>query len=822
MRGMDTLGMDTLGMDTLEEAPVGVALESCGGWRMNRAFARLAERCGGVEVLLGGAVRAEHAIGLWRAPGNDLVLAFDLADERRLDAERRGALRRLSAITDGAEDAVIEIEGERVTVSARFWEMLGYAPGDAASGTRCELGDVADALLDPGSFRAALDVAPGAPVLWTGAARRAGGGSVWLSLRGRHLGVSVAGVISDVTERVETEERLRAARDEAEQASRAKSAFLATMSHEIRTPMNTIIAALDLMGGSPDPEQASLLRMAREAAGGLMDILNDILDLSKIEAGKLELDVTEVPLAAFLRRVADGHRRQAEAKGVTFEIQLHASLPPAVSGDPMRLRQIVGNLLANAVKFTDAGHVTLAARWDDGLSVEVADSGIGIRDEHLARLFQPFTQADGSITRRYGGTGLGLSICSRLVEAMGGRLEVASRVGEGSRFTVRLPLPAVERHSADLGGRTVLLLSGNAGLLAEAGERLSRCGAEVQRCADARSALTAAARTTPDLILADERTPGYEAACPALGLLAPGVPVLPMAAAADPARLERALASGVPAPAPLGRVLVVEDTEHAREVLLRQLRALGVPGEAVGDGVEALARLDGAEPVLLLSDLHMPRLDGHGLLTALRARRPGLPVIAVTADVLSQSRPALLQEGFDDVVTKPATLDDLARTVLPWLRGERSRINAAERLPVDAALHERIFGPVDAATRRRHQEILDRNVRRDLERLRAAMRDGGDQAGAAHTLKGTAAMGAALPLQEAAAALEAALREDGDGAPALAAVEDRARELLGWINQQTEAGLLQQTQGLDGHPGALSPSAPHPAAASPPCSATRP
>ncbi|MBF0399440.1 MAG: response regulator [Magnetococcales bacterium] len=253
------------------------------------------------------------------------------------------------------------------------------------------------------------------------------------------------GVVIDITERTLLEQAMRAAKQEAEAANQAKSRFLATMSHEIRTPMNTILGMGEMLLLSPrlSQQEKRFLAIANRAGNSLMALINDILDLSKIEAGQLNLESIRFSPAEEARQAMAIVAETARAKGIALSCSLATDLPAQVQGDPQRLRQILLNLLSNAVKFTEQGRISLQVETgsDDQISFAVSDTGIGIPDNRLDTIFQPFVQAENSTTRRFGGTGLGLSICCQLVEMMKGKIWVESRVGQGSvfRFTARLP-----------------------------------------------------------------------------------------------------------------------------------------------------------------------------------------------------------------------------------------------------------------------------------------------------------------------------------------------------------------------------------------------
>jgi len=290
-----------------------------------------------------------------------------------------------------------------------------------------------------------------------------------------------SGVIRDITARVESEQRLHqhvreleearnalqaqaeqlsVARDRAEQGARAKSEFLATMSHELRTPMNGVLGMAQLLLHTPlNDEQAARVHMLRKSGEALLRIINDVLDFSKIEAGKLSIESHPFDVHGILEEVRETLNSAADVVGLSLTVHVEASCPRHVMGDAGRVRQVLFNLVGNAIKFTDRGRVSIVARGsgtqqDPTVWIDVQDTGIGMSTETVARLFAPFTQADGSATRRHGGTGLGLAISRRLAEMMGGTITVASTLGEGSCFTLALPLPAASARERGSGGAT--------------------------------------------------------------------------------------------------------------------------------------------------------------------------------------------------------------------------------------------------------------------------------------------------------------------------------------------------------------------------------
>lgn len=487
----------------------------------------------------------------------------------------------------------------------------------------------------------------------------------------------------------QSREALRAARDHAEAANRAKSTFLANMSHEVRTPMNAIIGMADLLlAGPQSAEQRERVGTIRNAAESLLGVLNDILDFSKIESGRLNMEQVAFSPRDVLGELVDILGPRAAEKGL--ELYLLAPHGARVTGDPHRFRQIATNLVGNAIKFTEAGEIEVRLELGERLRLSVRDTGPGMDASALARIFQPFSQGDASTTRRFGGTGLGLAITKQLVEIMGGSIDLDTEPGRGSEFRVELPLvPASEdpdyETPAPLELR-VLCAEPHEGARRALTTALEACGVEVTVATRPEEGLPApGVRYDAVLWPADwPRPPGLGGAGARVLVMGAGVPPgtlpgvdawVPKPVAVD--RLRRRLmprgaeirpVTTFP-PVPLEpvntpmRVLVAEDNPINRQVIEAMLRRLGVQPTLVEDGAAAVRAVDEAEFDLVLMDGQMPVVDGESATRAIRARsdeRAHVPIVAVTAHAMTGDRERFLAVGMDDHLPKPVTLAGLA------------------------------------------------------------------------------------------------------------------------------------------------------------------
>lgn len=640
-------------------------------------------------------------------------------------------------------------------------------------------------------------------------------------------------VLLDVTERIRAERKMREAQETAEAASRAKSVFLATMSHEIRTPLNGVIGMIDLLEHTElNSDQVSMITTVRDSAYSLLRIIGDILDFSKIEAGELIIEQIDTSIVTVVEGVIDTLLPLAREKSIELTVFMNPRIPELVSSDPVRIRQILFNLVGNAIKFSERKDGTTAKVSVEAdlvksetaskpvLRFTVSDTGMGISKKHLARLFTPFFQAEDSTVRRFGGTGLGLSICRNLVDLMSGKISAESEVGAGSTFTVDLPLIAAKAAASGKAERLLDLrillvaLEDDAALavrnyLAYEGAQITEIGTLKEakeafataanadaafdiavfshsrpQAVDAENAIVASLGTEPEchntrfILFSEDRRNRTRAALPACTIMpkqpisrttlmqamldAAGRPNTDVAQTCAPKKAATFRQSDEPVG---GLILLAEDNTVNQLVIQRQLRQFGYIADVAADGSEAFDAYRRGGYKLLLTDCHMPEMDGFELAQAIREKERGtgerLPIIAITANAVQGEADRCLNAGMDGYLSKPVELAKLGSTLDQWLdneaiadTAETSENEAANPdemdagNPIDLDILSRLLGTEDDAYIREMVTFYWDTMRETSTELSELLssRDAPKMRDAAHAAKGASASVGAVPV----------------------------------------------------------------------------
>ena len=633
--------------------------------------------------------------------------------------ELQEAEQRARRLFESQGDLIVLRDAEgRITYANDAYCELAQMPRDALIGTRfaLEVLEQGDTALEPNGTRVHDQQVAGplGPrwIAWReGLVRNDAGGPAEMQSVGR-----------DVTDRTESERALTEARDQADAASRAKSRFLAMASHEIRTPLNGIIGMSGLLMDTPlTPEQTTYVKAVKTSGDALLSLIEELLDYSKVEAGKLDLEHRPFALSGLIEDITELLAPRAEAKKIEIAAYVDERLPMHVIGDAARLRQVLLNLAGNAIKFTSTGGVALIVEpgiWPNEISFLVRDTGIGIAPEARERIFREFEQADDKIARSYGGTGLGLSISDRIVKRMGGRITLESQPGAGSTFEVSIPLTAADGEQTsfaapDLSGQSIMLVSPQSIEASLTARRLQRWGGQTCMVSDAdvaeallperpwHSVLIDHALGLADIerlgeaarLHATQRivmfTPATRQELQPSGTSAlTGYLVKPLRAASLAARLttapEVASPSLEPAIDPIETssrasakgglsILVAEDNQINALLIRSLLGRLGHYAVITTNGAEALeswlsAKSAGTPYDLVLMDIQMPQLNGIETtkrMRTLEAGEPGgrTPILALTANTLVEDRYACFEAGMDGFLIKPLDREKLAEAL---------------------------------------------------------------------------------------------------------------------------------------------------------------
>ncbi|MGI9610085.1 MAG: PAS domain S-box protein, partial [Acidimicrobiia bacterium] len=683
--------------------------------------------------------RVRHADGTWlhmEAAATNLLedptIAGWLINGRDITARKRAEeiLRESEAsfrlLAENSTDLISRHrpDGTYLYASPACLPLLGYMPDEMVGRDIYELFHPEDLDATRQAHEEMLTVPDIQTVSYR--ARRKDGSYLWLESTSRTVidpetgeAVEIQAASRDITERKAFEVALEEARDEAQAATIVKSQFLANMSHEIRTPMNAIVGMTELsLATDLTAEQREYLGTIKSAVDSLLTLINDILDVSKIEAGRLEFEHLAFSLSDVVEDTVRTLAVKAAEKGLDLTYEIDEQVPDGVMGDPGRLRQILFNLVGNAIKFTHVGSVTVGVSVDAGetpmLEFAVTDTGIGIPPDKLERIFEAFSQADGSMTRRYGGTGLGLSISRDIAQAMGGAMTASSQPGKGSTFEFTTPLIELDDDVlVEAGGRgptdrAVLVISDTAAskrnliAIMRQGKLLPFSASDV---AEAHSVLEQAADggRLPSVVIIDQQTDAIGFTEGLLGHKAfaelPMVVISALGQRGDASRLRelgaagyltkpfeagelleaiRAIASGASNGELVTRhwvrerrrrvnVLLADDSPTNRRLAMRLLEKRGHSVAAVENGLEAVRALDKDAYDVILMDVQMPEMDGLEATAAIREAEElsgsHIPIVALTAHAMKGDRDRCLAAGMDAYVSKPFQAEELFATI---------------------------------------------------------------------------------------------------------------------------------------------------------------
>ncbi|WP_414492632.1 ATP-binding protein [Stenotrophomonas maltophilia] len=611
----------------------------------------------------------------------------------------------------------------------------------------------------------------------------------------------------DLSTQHEAEQVLQQARRAADQANRAKSQFLATMSHEIRTPLYGVLGTLELLGLTPlDAKQQDYLATIQRSSSTLMQLISDILDVSKAEARQLSLEPSPFDPVRLTEDAMDSYAAAAAGKNLQFYACIDADVPDTVCGDAARIRQVLNNLISNALKFTDSGRVVVrvSTRLQDDscwIQWQVTDTGIGIASEHQAHLFEPFFQANPG-TDAMRGTGLGLAICAHLVALMAGQLRVVSESGLGSSFSVELPLPSAPPDPQQSpppqlpAGLQVQVRGSLRELVQSLCERLQQRGAQASVYREDSAAGLQSSAMLLELVL-DDSLPAWAGAPRVVACREGGVrprqvdgawqvglhrfDAIVLALAAASGQPLAASAEGrLPATRHFGlQVLVAEDNPINQAILRDQLEQLGCRAVVASDGNEALGYWQQGAFALVLTDLNMPGLDGYGLARALRARGVSVPIHGATANADPAERQRCQESGMQGVLVKPITLEALQRLLTRITEGD-APVPVMQERPASTASHGK-DPPLQVPAKM--QSLFVQTMQADLDSLRQAIAaaDPARVAQVLHRIRGALVIVGAPALVDSGLQIEQCLAGGDDlaiQAAALAGFQGRLEQLL--------------------------------------------